>query len=285
MLNILCRAKRWYLDGTFKIVKEPFTQLFSIHAFVKSESSIKQLPLVFVLMSGKRKKDYRKVLKRVLECLPDAPAVKSAVMDFESSLWKVFPIVYPGVELQGCSFHWTQAVWRKIQLLGLQPLYLSNNSTHDFCRRLMALPLLPCEHIEPAFRILEGRVSNDIEHQLTTYIANTWMTGQWKPKDWSVFNQTVRTNNDVEGWHLRINTRARRGKLQFYVLIELLHKESQIITLQLHLVSQNKLKRYLRLTYTRMQAAIFTLWDKYPQGRVTVSQMLRACSRLNGPQI
>ena len=62
MLNTLCRAKRWYLDGTFKIVKEPFTQLFSIHASVKSESSNKQLPLVFVLMSGKRKRDYRKVL-------------------------------------------------------------------------------------------------------------------------------------------------------------------------------------------------------------------------------
>ena len=72
----------------------------------------------------------------------------------------------------------------------------------------MALPFLPCEHIEPAFRILEGRVSNDMEHQLTTYIDNTWIVGQWKPKDWSVFNQTVRTNNDVEGWHLRINTRA-----------------------------------------------------------------------------
>ena len=49
MLNILCRAKIWYLDGTFKIVKEPFTQLFSIHAFARSDSGIKQLPLVFVL--------------------------------------------------------------------------------------------------------------------------------------------------------------------------------------------------------------------------------------------
>ena len=45
-----------------------------------------------------------------------------------------------------------------------------------------------------------------------------------------------------------INSRARRDQLQSYVLIELLHKESQIITLQLHLVSQNKLKIYQRLT-------------------------------------
>ena len=34
-----------------------------------------------------------------------------------------------------------------------------------------------------------------------------------------------------------------------------------------------------------MQAAIFTLWDKYSQGGVTASQMLRACSRVNGQQI
>ena len=114
MLNVLCRAKIWYLDGTFKIVKEPFTQLFLIHAFVKSDSGIKQLPLVFVLMSGKRKKDYRKVLKAILEALPSPPVVQNAVMDFELSLWKAFPKVYPGVEIRGCSFHWTQAVWRKI---------------------------------------------------------------------------------------------------------------------------------------------------------------------------
>ena len=39
----------------------------------------------------------------------------------------------------------------------------------------MALPFLPCEHIEPAFRIIEGHVSNDIEHQLTTYILDNNM--------------------------------------------------------------------------------------------------------------
>ena len=243
MLN-KCRAKWWYLDGTYKIVKESFTQLSSIHAFVKSESSIKQLPLVFVLMSGKRKRDYKKAHMKLQESPPGSPAVKSVVLDFESALWKVFPNVYPGVELQGCSFHWTQAVWRKIQLMGLQPLYLSNHSTHDFCRKLMALTFLPCEHIEPAFRILGGHVSNDIEHQLITYIDDTSIAGQWKLEDWCVFNHTVRTNNDVEGWYLRTNSRARRGQLNF--------KESQIITLQLHLVSQSKLKRYHRVTYRKM---------------------------------
>ena len=65
-------------------------------------------------MSGKRKKDYRKVLTSILEALPNPPLVRSAVMDFEIRLWEPFPEVYPGVKLQGCFFPCTQAVWRKI---------------------------------------------------------------------------------------------------------------------------------------------------------------------------
>ena len=104
MLNILCRAKTWYLDGTFKIVKHPFVQLFSIHAFVKSESTAKQLPFVFVLMSGKRKRDYRRVLIEVLKALPAAPAVKRAIVDFESGLWKAISKVYPDVNVKDAHF-------------------------------------------------------------------------------------------------------------------------------------------------------------------------------------
>ena len=58
----LSSAKTWYVDGTFYVVWRPFYQLFSVHAFVKSDANIKQIPLVYAIMSGKRKKDYKKVL-------------------------------------------------------------------------------------------------------------------------------------------------------------------------------------------------------------------------------
>jgi hypothetical protein len=38
--------------------------------------------------------------------------------------------------------------------------------------------------------------------EVMQYIEDTWMTSTvWTVPTWSVFNQAIRTNNNVEGWH------------------------------------------------------------------------------------
>jgi hypothetical protein len=49
------------------------------------------------------------------------------------------------VTATGCLFHFTQSIYRKIQAVGLQVQYNTDNpaGVRQWLRRLMALPLLP----------------------------------------------------------------------------------------------------------------------------------------------
>ena len=58
-LQLLVRADRWYIDGTFKVVRAPFSQLLSVHGFVRRDGAVKQIPLCYVIMSARRKRDYK----------------------------------------------------------------------------------------------------------------------------------------------------------------------------------------------------------------------------------
>ena len=130
------------MDATFRVVRKPFEQLFGIHAFVKGDKgNIKQVPLAFVIMSGKRKKDYRKVLKAILRLL-EGCNVGKFVMDFEMVLWSAVRSTFPMAKIQGCAFHWKQAVWRKVQSLGLAVPYINHRPTLSSQRNIYQEPLV-----------------------------------------------------------------------------------------------------------------------------------------------
>ena len=114
-LEILSQSKTWYMDATFKLCRHPFTQLFTVNAFVKKDDHVKQVPLAFVLMSGRKKGDYKAVFQALLSILPNNPRVKKITLDFEKAMWSATRQVLPNIKLMGCSFHFTQALWRKVR--------------------------------------------------------------------------------------------------------------------------------------------------------------------------
>jgi len=66
---------------------------------------------VFFFMSRRRKRDNKKVLKKI-KSLVDSPRVSEFVVDYEAAMWSALRKVFPDAKVIGCSFHWSQAVWR-----------------------------------------------------------------------------------------------------------------------------------------------------------------------------
>ena len=54
------------------------------------------------------------VLKTILDLLPIAPDVQQVTLDFEMAMWAALRIILPDMQIKGCVFHWTQAIWRKV---------------------------------------------------------------------------------------------------------------------------------------------------------------------------
>jgi len=162
---------------------------------------MKQVPIFFIIMSGRRAKDYSTIFSWLKENY--APLnVKNIVMDFEHAVWKSVKEIFPNVHIQGCLFHWTQSLYRKIQDIGLQTFYHEKKDVFLFCRKLMALPFLPAELIEKTFDEMNHPDCAPQLKELLKYLDDQWIRNPHFPiKNWSIFFKEFRTNNDVEGWH------------------------------------------------------------------------------------
>ena len=67
-------------------VSSPFHPTVDHQHFVRADDHTKQVPLIFVLMSARKKGDYREVLEKLLEILPSAAAVQQIMLDFEKAV-------------------------------------------------------------------------------------------------------------------------------------------------------------------------------------------------------
>ena len=283
MLQLLSKARTWYIDGTFKVVKKPFTQLVSFHAFIKSEDKVKQVPLVFILMSGKRQQDYVAVIQKILDLLPSEPRVQQVVSDFEAAVWRAVSNTLPGVVHRGCSFHWTQAVMKRINDAGLKPLYCARGTIHKVLRKVLALPLMPANWIVSLFNDLEQSAPENLTG-IFSYVRDTWLKNAlWPPSAWSCYMQSVRTNNDVEGWHYRLNNKSGRAGITFYLLVRLLHREAEVVHLNVRLLKEGKLRRLQRKQYVNTHQRINRYWEEFGRDKRSAKRLLAACARVYEP--
>ena len=138
------------------------------------------------------------------------------------------------------------------------------------------------DKIKRRFKHVREQVSVRLLKELYAYVEDNWIISTtFPPASWSAYQEAVRTHNDLEGWHNGLNRRAKgRAQLPLYVLIQLLSKEATLVTLQIRLVSDKKLKRHQRTAYKTMQKRLFKLWKQHEDGEKNSKELLEACSHL-----
>ncbi|KRY23978.1 hypothetical protein T12_2300 [Trichinella patagoniensis] len=233
----------WCIDGTFKIVLEWYQQLFTIHVFKKS----KLIPLVYTAALGV-----------VLQ-------PQTIICDFETALIPAVQGSFPGVHLQGCYFHFCQAVilLQKVADLGLRTRYLHEAETKKKIKMLVATAFLLLPEVLDVMDLLGTDVTGLLA-ALFNYFRRKWMT----PNKLPLWNTC--TSNHLQGWHFKMNRQAAKRHLSFYELICLLidvqgSKETLIQQVTSGRVTANDLR--LRITARTAE---------YDGGTRTMEQFLRA---------
>lgn len=107
-------------------------------------------------MSRKTRRAYEHLFKYLKKNIIDLENGASIMTDFECAMRNALRAVFPGIELNCCWFHFTQAAKKRaMQTPQLIPYLLQNTKAREIYYKLLSLPLLPPKDIIPQFQRLK----------------------------------------------------------------------------------------------------------------------------------
>lgn len=219
--------------------------MYTIHALVNS----KCVPLVYSFLPRKTQVIYEKFLQIIAEKLSKVP--KSLTIDFELAFLNACMIIFPGVPMYLCFFHFSQSMWRKIQEIGLQARYVESDEMRYQLKLPTVLAFIPPDDVESVFLSQKSKVNDPqvlefYEYFETNYVGKTTLEASstrknarkvpkkheplFKVELWNVYyrlnNDIPRTNNFCEAWHNAFSSMLNSHPL-IYKLIDALRREQQ----------------------------------------------------------
>lgn len=124
--------------------------------------------------------------------------------------------------------------------------FCKKRTTYSTIKKILALPFVPADDVSGIFEEI-SRSSTDRLETFLLYIKECWINSRTYPiPTWNVYGRATRTNNDVEGWHRRLNHLCQDQKPAFYVLVPVLFEESRKLPHQMQMVEEGSLTRNQR---------------------------------------
>ncbi|RWS19276.1 uncharacterized protein B4U80_09559, partial [Leptotrombidium deliense] len=109
-IELLSQSHHWYADGTFKTSPTLFTQIYTIHAIHHHQV----VPAVYALLPNQLESTYDMLLAALKAKAPSLNP-STILTDFEIAAQNAFRSFFPNTTIRGCFFHFSQAIYRKIQ--------------------------------------------------------------------------------------------------------------------------------------------------------------------------
>lgn len=129
-------------------------------------------------MTNKREETYDGVFQYINDNIMSLDC-KQFMSDYETALRNGFAKVVANASMGACWFHFTQAVKRNaVKLPNLIKFIRSDAVAEAIYYKLLCLPLLPAQHIIPAFNMLKS-AAYDLNKKLFApflkYYENQWL--------------------------------------------------------------------------------------------------------------
>ncbi|KAF0299457.1 hypothetical protein FJT64_027778 [Amphibalanus amphitrite] len=286
-LEKLALSLHWAADGTFKVSPTLFQQLYTVHATTLGVT----VPCVYGLLEDKTELTYRQTFNQIRAAIllrhPDAEGIYGTVItDLERAAMNSFQEVFPEKQCSTCFFHLSQAVWRKLQSLGLQRHYAEDADFAVQVRCLPAIAFLPTADIRAAFQEVVGVLPDECV-DLITYFENTFigreLGGRWRPPlyapdEWTQYARTLdglgRTTNAVEGWHRRFAGKAGSHPSTFSLVTQIQAEEAHW-RVEIGKVVAGATPRHRSAIWERVSERVTALTRRWRDGDVGTAHFLR----------
>jgi hypothetical protein len=237
------------------------------------------VPRVYFLLPSKHAVVYQWALNRLLQTMEQAGVVvvwTEVALDFEASTIAAIRQINGGANLRllGCHFHYCAAIYKK---LTTAPVLLAQQYKDDpdlrfFMEVLYALPFIPQDRVVNVFAavVQQFQPPNLVHHAgfqaFLVYYEQQWVQNAELRAMANVYGRDRRTNNDLEGWHLKLLALMRNHP----TLYKFIHQLRELHALDVHNQEEIASGRYAgRLRTPKMRERedrLYGLWQMYVAG-------------------
>ncbi|CAF0829701.1 unnamed protein product [Brachionus calyciflorus] len=148
--------------------------------------------------------------------------------DLELAAIIAFKAKFPNAQNKACLFHFAQALMRRFTAANFLKKEYEEPIVNTWFRRLFCLSLVPIDHITDEWTkilnekpIFDQDDKNNKLDEFLEYFVNTYFEGQLEMDLWNHFDtEGPRTNNDIEGYNLKLKNHVSRAHPDIYKSIE-----------------------------------------------------------------